>query len=312
MINISWNSIDKTGHKFNMLTTIERLPNYKGNSKTYYKCLCDCGNFHYVSNDNLGKTYSCGCVNKQAISQRKDYTGEKFNNLTVTKMLYNYKNNHTYCECICDCGNTTIAYIGNIKSGKTKSCGCIETNSRFGRKNHEKNLVGKQFGHLTVIKLTDKRYSNCNVGWLCECDCGNQIIVRSGNLIRGKTRSCGCNKTSKYEEYVENILDELNITYSREFRFNDCRNHFPLPFDFYIEYKHKKYCIECQGQQHYEPVKHFGGKNRLETTQLNDKIKKEYCESNNITLICLPYTLSRIEMKEMIINILDPVTTTVT
>lgn len=118
MINISWNSIDKTGHKFNMLTTIERLPNYKGNSKTYYKCLCDCGNFHYVSNDNLGKTYSCGCVNKQAISQRKDYTGEKFNNLTVTKMLYNYKNNHTYCECICDCGNTTIAYIGNIKSGK--------------------------------------------------------------------------------------------------------------------------------------------------------------------------------------------------
>ena len=55
MINISWNSIDKTGHKFNMLTTIERLPNYKGNSKTYYKCLCDCGNFHYVSNDNLGK-----------------------------------------------------------------------------------------------------------------------------------------------------------------------------------------------------------------------------------------------------------------
>ena len=94
MINISWNSIDKTGHKFNMLTTIERLPNYKGNSKTYYKCLCDCCNFHYVSNDNLGKTYSCGCVNKQAISQRKDYTGEKFNNLTVTKMLYNYKNNY--------------------------------------------------------------------------------------------------------------------------------------------------------------------------------------------------------------------------
>lgn len=310
MIYIAWNSIDKTGQKFNMLTTIERLPNYKNNGKTYYKCLCDCGKLHYVSNENLGKTYSCGCVNKQAISLRKDYTGKKFNKLTVTKMLYNYKHNQTYCDCICDCGNTTIAYMGSVKSGKTKSCGCLEYSSRFGR-NHEKDLKGKQFGHLTVIELTNKRYANCNVGWLCECDCGNQIVVRSGNLLRGKTRSCGCNKTSKYEEYVENILDELKIVYHREFRFNDCRNHFPLPFDFYILYNDKKYCIECQGQQHYEPVKHFGGQDRFETTQLTDKIKKEYCESNNITLICLPYTLSENEMKEIIINILDPVTTTV-
>ncbi len=179
-----WNSVDKTGQKFNMLTAIERLPNLKGN----------------------GKTYSCGCVNKQVLSQRKDYTGQRFNNLTVTKMLYNYKYNKTYCKCTCDCGNETITYMGNIKLGKTKSCGCIETSSRFGRKNHEKDLVGKQFGHLTVIKLTDKRYDNGNVGWLCECDCGNQTIVRSGNLLRGKTRSCGCNKTSKYEECVEDIV----------------------------------------------------------------------------------------------------------
>lgn len=308
---MSWNSIDKTGQKFNMLTAIERLPNYKGNGKTYYKCLCECGNYHYVSNDNLKKTYSCGCVNKQALSQRIDYVGQKFNHLTVKEMLYNYKSNQTYCKCDCDCGNETIAYMGNVKSGKTKSCGCQEIKSRYGRKNHEKDLIGKQFGHLTVIELTDKRYSNSAVGWLCECDCGNKIIVRSGNLLRGKTRSCGCNKTSKYEEYVENILNELNITYNREFRFNDCHNHFPLPFDFYIEYNNKKYCIECQGQQHYEPVKHFGGQERFETTQLNDNIKKEYCKTNNITLICLPYTLSEVEMKEKIINILNPVTTTV-
>ena len=201
--------------------------------------------------------------------------------------------------------------MGNIKSGKTKSCGCIEKLSRIGRLNHEKNLIGKQFGHLTVIELTDKRYSNGGVGWLCECDCGNKIIVRSGNLIRGKTRSCGCNKTSKYEEYVESILDKLSITYNREYRFNDCRNHYPLPFDFYFEYRNKKFCIECQGQQHYKPIKHFGGEERFKTTQLNDKIKKEYCEKENIILICLPYTLSKLEMEQKILNILDPVTTTV-
>ena len=71
--------------------------------------------------------------------------------------------------------------------------------------------------------------------------------------------------------------------YDREFRFDDCRNHFPLPFDFYFEYNDKKYCIECQGQQHYAPVAHFGGEKRFETTQLNDKIKKE-CNSEIIEL----------------------------
>ena len=50
-----------TGHKFGMLTAIERLPNYK-NSSTYYKCKCDCGNECYVSISNLrtGHVTTCG------------------------------------------------------------------------------------------------------------------------------------------------------------------------------------------------------------------------------------------------------------
>lgn len=307
-----YNSIDKTGQKFNMLTVIERLPNYKNNGKTYYRCLCECGNIKIIPNDRVGKTYSCGCVSKSGLSNRKDYVGQKFNLLTVKEMLYNYKNNQTYCRCICDCGKETIAFMGNVKSGKTKSCGCQEVQTRYNRKHHEKNLIGQRFGHLTVLKITEKRYENGCVGWLCQCDCGNQVIVRSGNLLIGKTRSCGCNKTSKYEDWVEDILSKLKVTYQKEFKFDECRNHFALPFDFYMEYNGQKFCIECQGQQHYEPIKHFGGQKRFETTQLNDKIKKEYCETNNIILICLPYTLSKDEMQEIILNILNPVTTTVT
>ena len=49
-----------------------------------------------------------------------------------------------------------------------------------------KNLTNKRFGKLFVIK-----YSG-NAKWLCQCDCGNQAIVRSDYLKSGHTQSCGC------------------------------------------------------------------------------------------------------------------------
>lgn len=244
--------------------------------------------------------------------KRIDLTGQRFGKLIVIEMLYGYKNKHTYCKCRCDCGNITIVCRANLVSGRTQSCGCLEKESRYNRPNHEKNLLGMQFGHLTVIGMSEKRASNGQVIWICECDCGNIVYVKSGHLLRGKTRSCGCNKTSKYEEWVENILNELKISYKREYRFHDCRNHYPLPFDFYIsDYNGCSYCIECQGQQHYDPVEHFGGMERFYTVQHNDQIKRDYCLANRIVLLSLPYTMTQEEMKNAIINILDPVTTTV-
>lgn len=28
--------------------------------------------------------------------------------------------------------------------------------------------------------------------WKCQCDCGNEIIVRPDSLTSGHTKSCGC------------------------------------------------------------------------------------------------------------------------
>lgn len=64
-------------------------------------------------------------------------------------------------------------------------------------------------------------------------------------------------------------------------------------------------------EQHYKPIKFWGGKEGFQYRQKNDNIKKKYCEENNINLICLPYTLSNDEIKQILIDFLDPVTTTV-
>lgn len=296
------------GKRFGHLLVIEKIDNYNQTGRPKYKCLCDCGNYCYYSKAVLVNSIvqSCGCVKCELKKLKQNRVGEKYGKLEIIEMLPK-----GYVRCICECGEQNVTLIYSIIRGTTKSCGCIERESRYNRQNHEKDLTGMTFGHLTVIEKTDKRYSNGGVGWLCECDCGKRKIIRSGNLLRGKTRSCGCNKISKYEELVESILDELNIKYEREYRFSECRNHFPLPFDFYIELGEKRFCIECQGQQHYIPVDHFGGKERFKTLVLNDNIKKQFCENNNITLICLPYTLSNDEARRILNNNLNPVTITV-
>lgn len=46
--------------------------------------------------------------------------------------------------------------------------------------------TGKKFG-----KLTAKKYLG-HGEWLCECECGNLKIARSGHLNAGKAVSCGC------------------------------------------------------------------------------------------------------------------------
>lgn len=51
------------------------------------------------------------------------------------------------------------------------------------------DLVGRRFGHLTVLRLTEgsSRYST----WECRCDCGNIVDVDSRRLRRGSILSCG-------------------------------------------------------------------------------------------------------------------------
>ena len=65
------------------------------------------------------------------------------------------------------------------------------------------DLTGQKFGKLTAIKRTENK--DKKVMWLCKCDCGNETIVWSSDLICGKKRSCGC----LLEEWRNKKRDEL-------------------------------------------------------------------------------------------------------
>lgn len=56
------------------------------------------------------------------------------------------------------------------------------------------NLVGRVFGHLTVIKQADDSVDSKGVHrrrWLCQCDCGRQTTATTASLNSGAVQSCG-------------------------------------------------------------------------------------------------------------------------
>lgn len=65
----------------------------------------------------------------------------------------------------------------------------------FETPSHKKNnedLTGKRFGMLLVVgKDKDRDKTGC-IKYICKCDCGNVVSVRSSSLNDGNTSGCGC------------------------------------------------------------------------------------------------------------------------
>ena len=56
---------------------------------------------------------------------------------------------------------------------------------------YAQNLVGQRFERL-IVRVRLPNAQNGDAQWDCICDCGNTMVARSSNLLRGHTQSCGC------------------------------------------------------------------------------------------------------------------------
>ena len=87
-----------------------------------------------------------------------------------------------------------------------------------------------------------------------------------------------CNE-SKLEREVENLLLENNIRFETQKRFDWLGLQ---SLDFYLpDYN---IAIECQGEQHFKPIKHFGDLDNFNKTVERDKVKRKLCNNNKIVI----------------------------
>ena len=94
---------------------------------------------------------------------------------------------------------------------------------------------------------------------------------------------CGCKycKESHLESDIRAALVKNKINFLYDVR--DITWLKPLTFDFYLpDYS---IAIECQGEQHFFPIEHFGGEENFKNTKKRDELKRKLCKENNVKLL---------------------------
>jgi hypothetical protein len=137
------NFIDLTGQRFGRLLVgyVTRRPG----CRTFWHCLCDCGNTVEVEGSHLrnGGTQSCKCLAREKLNEGRqqahdakliDITGERFGRLVARSIAEHRQMTHgihVFWHCDCDCGNTKKVDGAKLRSGHTKSCGCISREMHY-------------------------------------------------------------------------------------------------------------------------------------------------------------------------------------
>lgn len=133
--------------------------------------------------------------------------------------------------------------------------------------------------------------------------CDHYYMVTPHDFIEGNR--CPYCKQSKGEMYLCSLLDSLCVDYEYQKVFDWCKrdNGSPLPFDFYLpDYQ---LCIEYDGIQHFKAVKYFGGMDKLISQKNRDSFKNDCCLKNHISLLRIPYNLSKDNIKEKLPSYLN-------
>nr|DAX47318.1 MAG TPA: hypothetical protein [Caudoviricetes sp.] len=151
------------GDKFNDLVVMYETGINKF-GKVLYHCKCICGKEVDVISSRLvtGLTKSCGCRRAKTIGDKYSLVGNNFERLTVLEKLQDNR-----YRCKCSCGNEIITSANNLRSGDTKSCGCIRHDSILVSNSHKTHgMSGTRFYNIwsgmveRCNNVNDKAYAN--------------------------------------------------------------------------------------------------------------------------------------------------------
>ena len=205
----------------------------------------ECGNLHKLakkfstSHIRLSNLLKENGVKIRNIGRRKDFTEDDINS-----MINDYNIN-----------NMTMGEVSKKYDIRIKRLRAIfkERNVKIARKNYNfltkeefieksRNIHGDKYDYSKV------EYVNAHTKVCIICHIHGEFWqTPDGHYINGQ--GCPQCRSSKLETMVINELKKNNIEYEYQYKIENTNR----TIDFYIP--HKNIYIECQGEQHYVPVK---------------------------------------------------------
>lgn len=119
-------------------------------------------------------------------------TNQKFGKLTVIKKSEQKGNNgKAKWDCVCDCGNLYTTLGDLLRSGKTKSCGCLKFNFQPPNKktDRDEHLKERLYKNL-IIKRSRHMQKEYDVSYIDFC-----------NIIEQPCFYCGDKNTNYIQDY---------------------------------------------------------------------------------------------------------------
>ena len=288
-------AIEMIGKTYGEWKVLERVPIPEGKSthSAWYKCQCSCGVERIINGSELrrGKTTSCGHAR-----YLKHKIGDIIGDYELLELWPNEKGIGTWK---CKCGQETIIKEVRLAHKNDTSCSC-----------QEKIKIDDTFYALTILKvLPHKPYEK--QFYEVKCSCGKIFSARRDHLLRGETKSCGCgaanltradrvitcgkHSLSFGEETIKNLLEKYRVHYIHQYRNQEMRfseSQRTMPFDFAILNKNNEiaFLLEYDGEQHFQEVDIWEGRDNLAVRQKRDQEKEEVAQKKHFYLYQLNIT----------------------
>lgn len=210
---------------------------------------------------------------EQFVNQSIQIHGHKYDYSKVK-----YKNVETEVCIICPKHGEFWQIPHNHLSG----CGCKKCRTE---KIIQSRLSNTEDFIVKANKIHNKRYDYSKVCYTYSnkkvciiCHLHGEFWQTPNTHLRGN--GCPFCNVSHLENSVKVLLESNNISFESQKRFEWLGLQ---ALDFYIP--SKNIAIECQGIQHFEVTKHFGGEKKFFETQNRDQNKLSLCQKHNIKLL---------------------------
>ena len=271
-----WKAIQKHGYKYDY-----RKVEYKNN---YTKVCIICpehGEFWITPDSHLrkGGCQKCGRKLCASLLRNKDF-------IQIAKVIH--KNKYDYSKVNYINAKTKVCIIchehgefwqepnNHLQGQGCPKCGGSEKMNNISFTEKAKLVHGDKYDYSKV------NYINSKTKICIICSEHGEFWQRPNDHLNGN----GCPKCceSKLETYIRNILKNKDINFIYEYKPVWLKTDIgQQSLDFYLpDYN---VAIECQGIQHFKPIKWFGGEKKYIYTINMDNRKNKLCNDNKIKLL---------------------------